>query len=95
MFYLINNQTAAATSLMKKMSQQARPGALIPCTPEELDCFEHGDFIPVAMTSDESKLVEIDRSKAYIIFADENLNIDDVVKLQNQGVDINIIEVNR
>jgi hypothetical protein len=95
MFYLINNETAAANSLMKKMAEQAKPGALIPCTREEIDCFNNGDFVPVAMTQTESKLIEIDRSRTYVIFVDENMNIDDAVKLQNEGVDINIIEVNR
>ncbi len=79
MFYLINKENPAAESLMLKMAEQAKPGALIPCSTEEINSFTNGDFIPVALTPDDSKLIQVDPMKTYILFANKEMEIDDIM----------------
>ena len=93
MFYLVNEETAAANSLMEKMAEQARPGALIPCTEEELRCFGR-DFIPVAINPTESKLIEVDPDKTYMLFADNEMNLDDILAfIDGRKMNIGIVRV--
>lgn len=95
MFFLVNKDSSPAASLMKKMSQEARPGALIQCTKEEFDSFKNGDFEPVALSAESNKLIEVDLDKKYILFADNSTNIDDVASLQELGLRIGIIRVDK
>lgn len=92
-FFLVNNETAAANSLMKKMANEARTGGLIACTREEFDSYVNGDFQLVTMSEDkDNRLIEVDPAKKYILFADENMNLDSVVDdIELTGLDIGII----
>jgi len=40
-FYLVNKEDEAAMSLIQKMADQARNGAIIKVTPRELDAYDN------------------------------------------------------
>lgn len=68
--FLIGKDTAAATSLAKKLCGPHKPGAIIPCSEEELKEFSNVVRITAPVESDKAvDFVEIHPNKKYLVIA--------------------------
>lgn len=96
MFYLFNGDNPHALSLAEKMCKEAKPGALINTTDDELRAFENGEFIAVDTETHNGKLIEFDTNKEYILFADQTVNLDDIdYHNQHSEASIRVIRVDK
>lgn len=71
----------ASNSLVKKLSKQAKPGAVIQLTTDEMSLMASAHIVGVSNKSNPIELIEVDRDKKYIAVCDQSVNLEDLVRL--------------
>lgn len=91
--FLVDETTAAAQSLIQKLSEQSKPGAIIPLTSEEMDVYQSSDFEVLSIGEENSNIIEIDPEKSYVFMCDPaNTVIQDVINITHRlGAKIAIV----
>jgi len=76
--FLVNQDKPSARSLMLKLADQAKPGAIIPVTNEEMALYQSVHFQVLAMGNSDQKIIELDTKAPYIFLLDPKKdNIDE------------------
>lgn len=79
--FLVDTTEGAAKSLMIKLAEQSRPGAIIALTKEEMSVYRSDAFAHVIVGGNDSDvdISEIDSSKRYVmVINDCQVNIKDL-----------------
>lgn len=93
--FLVNQDNPCAQSLMIKLAEQAKPGAIIPLTDGEIELYCSPDFKEIITDRDNSpiKISEMEKGHHYVAVVDAaRVNIDDIIKTgERLGINISII----
>lgn len=73
--------SVASNTLVKKLSKEATPGAVIQLTTDEMSLMLSAHVVGVSSKPNPIELIEVDRDKKYIAVCDQSVNLDDLVRL--------------
>lgn len=92
--FLVAQDNPHARSLMLKLAEQSRPGAIIPLTDGEMDLYRSDNCQHVGLSLGEGNpnFTELKPGSRYVFVADKNTIIDDIVAAgERLGVEIAVI----
>ena len=91
MFFLVED-TKAGKSLAVKLSEQAKPGALIPVTKEEMEASKNMRTIGYQESNSNCAFVPLDPNTRYLAIVDKSVNVHDLTKsISVLGVNVGIV----
>ena len=70
----------AGKSLAEKLSQEAKPNAIIPLTRIEMELMKDAHVVGMGESKGHLDLIPIDPSTMYIAVCDQSVNIDDIIQ---------------
>jgi len=93
--FLVNQDNPHSRSLMLKLSDRAKPGAIIPLTTEEMTLYRSEDFQILTLNEDQSKIIPIIPEASYLFLLDPSKDsIDDALQaIDDLQIDARIIMV--
>lgn len=83
----------AGKSLAKKLSQEAKPNAIIPLTRTEMVLMKDAYIVGLSDKSGQVQLAEIKPNSKYIAVVDETVNIDDLSLISRMAYDQDNISI--
>lgn len=83
--FLVNTDNPHADTLMRKLAEKSKPGAIIPLNDGEMELYCSPDFQQVSYGNDQqSKITKMEPGGSYVFVADQNTVIDDILQLEER-----------
>lgn len=82
MIYLVNQDDPHAKTLAEKLSEEKKPGSIIPLTQGEMELYNSNDFQVLAHAENNGLLAEVEKGKRYVMVVNPDYtNIDDILRI--------------
>jgi len=94
-FFLVNSDNEHAVSLAKKMAKEAKPGALVLCTDNELRAYEDKEILSININdSNNIPIAKVSSGESYILFCNDKVDIDNLFQVAEElRIQIGIVRV--
>ena len=95
--FLVNSDSPHADSLIGKLVENNKDGAIIPLNDGEMELYTSPDFQHLSYGKEiNPNIIKMEPGSSYVFVADEHANIDDILKVADRlSVKIAIIRTRR
>jgi hypothetical protein len=94
--FLVDQDDPAAKTLMKKLAERSKPGAIIPLTSEEMALYNDSEsfkHVLIGSSFGNPSITKLEPNSNYVFVCDTNVNIDDVVQLRERAFELDGIKI--